>query len=55
MDYELISGAKMIYLIKRKVGTAREELVAHWFSNHMSDVIDMQARGKQKGGLAAHG
>ena len=54
MDYELVSGAKMMYLIKRKLGTAREELVAHWFSNHMTDVIDMQARGKQKGGLAAH-
>ncbi|GIS97223.1 MAG: hypothetical protein CM1200mP24_05070 [Gammaproteobacteria bacterium] len=40
--------AKMMYLIKRKVGTAREKTSAHWFSNHMSDVIDMQARGKTK-------
>ena len=28
-------GAKMMYLIKRKPETSREELVAHWFANHM--------------------
>lgn len=43
-------GAKMLYLIKRKPTTSREELVAHWFANHMPIVIANQnaqaARGK---------
>ncbi|MCY3810912.1 MAG: EthD domain-containing protein [Gammaproteobacteria bacterium] len=43
-------GAKMMYLIKRKPGTSREELVVHWFANHMPDVIqnqkDAEARGR---------
>ena len=32
---ESTPGAKMLYLIKRKPTTSREELVAHWFANHM--------------------
>jgi hypothetical protein len=43
-------GAKMMYLIKRRPTTSREELVAHWFANHMPLVIqsqhDQAARGK---------
>ena len=43
-------GAKMLYLIKRKPATSREELVAHWFANHMPAVVraqhDRAARGK---------
>lgn len=35
-------GAKMMYLIKRKPDTSREELVAHWFANHMPAVIQSQ-------------
>ncbi len=35
-------GAKMMYLIKRKPETSREELVAHWFANHMPAVIQSQ-------------
>ena len=35
-------GAKMMYLIKRKPTTSREELVAHWFANHMPGVIQSQ-------------
>lgn len=35
-------GAKMLYLIKRRETTAREELVAHWFANHMPAVIQSQ-------------
>ena len=35
-------GAKMMYLIKRKATTSREELVAHWFANHMPIVIQRQ-------------
>ena len=45
------SGAKMMYLIKRRPTTSREELVAHWFANHMPAVIaaqhDAAARGKR--------
>jgi hypothetical protein len=37
-----VPGAKMMYLIKRKATTAREELVAHWFANHMPQVIKSQ-------------
>jgi|TARA_B100000315_G_scaffold161118_1_gene149519 hypothetical protein len=29
----------MMYLIKRKPTTSREELIAHWFANHMPAVI----------------
>jgi len=47
---EATPGAKMLYLIKRKPTTSREELVAHWFANHMPLVIkgqqDQKARGK---------
>ena len=39
-------GAKMMYLIKRKPATSREELIAHWFANHMPAVI---ARNKESG------
>ncbi len=43
-------GAKMMYLIKRKPTTSRDELVAHWFANHMPLVIkgqhDQAAQGK---------
>ena len=52
MDTQLSStpGAKMLYLIKRRTTTSREELIAHWFANHMPLVIqaqhDQAARGK---------
>ena len=43
-------GAKMLYLIKRRPSMSREELVAHWFANHMPLVIqaqhDQAARGR---------
>ena len=38
-----VPGVKMIYLIKRKVTASREELIAHWFANHMPIVIEGQA------------
>ena len=40
--FETTPGAKMMYLIKRKPATSREELVAHWFANHMPSVIQTQ-------------
>ena len=39
---EQVPGAKVMYLIRRKPETSREELVAHWFANHMPDVIQRQ-------------
>ena len=32
-------GTKMQYLIKRRPSTSREELIAHWYANHMPGVI----------------
>lgn len=32
-------GAKMQYLIRRRPTTSRDELIAHWFANHMPSVI----------------
>lgn len=47
---EATPGAKMMYLIKRRPTTSREELVAHWFANHMPSVIrgqkDREAAGR---------
>ena len=47
---EATPGAKMLYLIKRKATTSREELVAHWYANHMPAVIagqkDQAIRGR---------
>ena len=40
--YQETPGAKMIYLIRRKPDTSREELVMHWFANHMPLVIGSQ-------------
>lgn len=46
-------GAKMMYLIKRRPETSREELVAHWFANHMPIVIARQAEQAARGKLHA--
>ena len=43
----------MQYLIKRKPDTSREELVAHWFANHMPIVIDAMAAQKAAGQVHA--
>jgi len=44
-------GAKMMYLIARRAGVTREELVANWFANHMPAVIqgqkDQAVRGRR--------
>ena len=48
-----VPGAKMMYLIKRKATTAREELVAHWFANHMPQVIKSQQEQAAAGKLHA--
>jgi hypothetical protein len=51
---EATPGAKMLYLIKRKPTTSREELVAHWFANHMPLVIQAQHDQAAKGNPHAH-
>jgi len=42
-------GAKMMFLIQRKPETSRDELLVHWFKNHMPEVIDMQKELRDKG------
>lgn len=38
-----IDEAKMQFLIKRRDATSREQLIAHWFGNHMPRVIERNA------------
>ena len=37
-------GAKMMFLIRRRADASREELIAHWFANHMPGVISAQGK-----------
>lgn len=46
MDLVATQGVKMLFLIKRKPTTSREELVMHWFKNHMPAVIKGQQDAK---------
>ena len=39
----------MIFLIKRREGVSRDELIVHWFKNHMPAVIDSQVRAHGRG------
>ena len=41
-DLQPTPEAKMIYLIRRRPDASREELLVHWFANHMPDVIQSQ-------------
>ena len=47
------AAAKMMFLIKRKPTTSREELIAHWFANHMPIVIERQKKLAEQGRSAA--
>lgn len=47
------AGAKMMYLIKRRPTTTREELIAHWFANHMPGVIAISEQRGAAGKLHA--
>lgn len=47
-------GAKMLYLIKRRPNVSREELIAHWFANHMPAVIAGQRAQAEAGKLHAN-
>ncbi len=42
-------GARMVYLIRRRTGTSREELLMHWFANHMPGVVESQLLRKADG------
>ncbi|MGE0624013.1 MAG: EthD domain-containing protein [Pseudomonadales bacterium] len=46
-------GAKMMFLIRRRPRVSREELIAHWFANHMPGVIQRQALQASAGKPAA--
>lgn len=42
-------GAKMMFLIRRREHASRDELVAHWFANHMPGVIQAQSQAAAAG------
>ena len=46
-------GAKMMYLIRRRPQATREELVVHWFANHMPWVVEQQNALARQGKPAA--
>ena len=48
-ELDAIPGTKVIYLIKRKQTTSREEIIAHWFANHMPAVISNQRSSANRG------
>ena len=48
-ELKVVPGVKIIYLIKRKKTTSREEIIAHWFANHMPSVIKNQHDSAAKG------
>ncbi len=50
---EATAGAKMVYLIKRRDSATREELLVHWFANHMPLVIKSQLDAAAGGRLHA--
>lgn len=44
----------MVYLIKRRPEVSRDELVAHWFANHMAEVAGSQEWAAAAGKPSAH-
>ena len=53
-ELQATRGAKMMYLIRRRPEASREELVAHWFANHMPLVIDSQLTQQSQGRVHAY-
>ena len=49
MTVEQNERAKMIFLIKRREGSSRDELIMQWFKNHMPAVIASQDRAIEQG------
>lgn len=52
-EVEATAGAKMVYLIRRRETASRDELVAHWFANHMPGVMQGQLDQASEGRRAA--
>ena len=48
-DLQPTPEAKMIFLIRRRPDASREELLVHWFANHMPDVIQGQHERAEQG------
>ncbi len=46
---EATPGARMLYLIRCRPSTTREELIMHWFANHMAAVIRDQLDRAEQG------
>lgn len=53
MTVEPNERAKMIFLIKRREGSSRDELIMQWYKNHMPAVIAAQDRAIERGGDGA--
>jgi hypothetical protein len=53
LGVEATAGAKIVSLIRRKKTASREDLVAHWFANHMPGVIEEQRAHATEGRCAA--
>jgi len=49
MQLTATEGVKMLYLIKRKPTTSRDEFVMHWYKNHMPAVIKREQDAKAAG------
>ena len=49
MTVEANERAKMIFLIKRREGASRDELIMQWYKNHMPAVIAAQDRATEQG------
>ena len=49
MDIVATQGVKMLYLIKRKPTSSRDEFVMHWYKNHMPAVIKSQQDARASG------
>ena len=49
MTVEPNERAKMIFLIKRREGSSRDELIMQWYKNHMPAVIAAQDRATAQG------
>ena len=42
-------GAKMMFMIRRREEASRDEMIAHWYKNHMPGVIEAQEAAKAAG------
>ncbi len=45
----MTDNAKMIFLIRRRNGVSRDELIMHWFKNHMPAVISSNKSASKSG------